>query len=130
MTTMTTIDIIGFSVLAAITITMLFGILLTVFIPALDRWSKRYFTAIFSLMFLLSVCCYLALFFWYDPTKAAESRITYLLEDLLLVTPIFMPTLFLLHYSGEKIVSSVLFRLVTLVLGVYCILVAVSQFTD
>ena len=130
MTTMTTIDIIGFSVLAAITITMLFGILLTVFIPALDRWSKRYFIAIFSLMFLLSVCCYLALFFWYDPTKAAESRITYLLEDLLLVTPIFMPTLFLLHYSGEKIVSSVLFRLVTLVLGVYCILVAVSQFTD
>ena len=130
MTTMTTIDIIGFSVLAAITITMLFGILLTVFIPALDRWSKRYFIAIFSLMFLLSVCCYLALFFWYDPTKAAESRITYLLEDLLLVTPIFMPTLFLLHYSGEKIISSVLFRLVTLVLGVYCILVAVSQFTD
>lgn len=45
-------------------------------------------------------------------------------------TPIFMPTLFLLHYSGEKIISSVLFWLVTAVLGVYFILVAVSQFTD
>ena len=106
MMTMTAIDIIAFSFLGAITITMLLGILLTVFIPALDRWSKRYFTAMFSLMFFLSVCCYLSLFFWYDPTKAAESRITYLLEDLFLVTPIFMPTLFLLHYSGEKIIRN------------------------
>ena len=130
MMTMTAIDIIAFSFLGAITITMLLGILLTVFIPALDRWSKRYFTAMFSLMFFLSVCCYLSLFFWYDPTKAAESRITYLLEDLFLVTPIFMPTLFLLHYSGEKIISSVLFRLVTAVLGIYFIMMAATQFTD
>lgn len=130
MTTVTTIDLIGFSIAGAITITMLLGIVLTVFIPALDRWSKRYFTAMFSLMFLLSVSCFFALLFWYDPSMAAESKITYLIEDLFLVTPIFMPTLFLLHYSGEKIISSELFWLVTAVLGVYFVLVAVSQFTN
>ena len=130
MTTVTALDLISFSIAGAITITMLLGILLTVFIPALDRWSKRYFIAMFSLMFLLSVSCFFALFFWYYPSMAAGSRIAYLVEDLLLVTPIFMPTLFLLHYSGEKIISSVLFWLVTAVLGVYFILVAASQFTD
>ena len=61
---------------------------------------------------------------------AAGSRISYLLEDLFLVTPIFMPTLFLLHYSGEKITNSPLFWVVIALLGVYFILVAVSQFTD
>lgn len=130
MMTMTTLDLIGFTIVGAITITMLLGIVLTIFIPALDRWSKRYFIAMFSLLLILSVVCFFALLFWYDPSKAAESKIAYLLEDLFLVTPIFMPTLFLLHYSGEKIKSSVLFRLVAALLGVYFVLVAVSQFTD
>lgn len=130
MTTVTTIDLIVFSIEGAIMITMLLGILLTIFIPALDRWSKRYFIVMFSLLFFFSVFSFFALLFWYDPSMADGSKITYLLENLFIVTPIFMPTLFLLHYSGEKIISSVLFWLVTAVLGVYFILVAVSQFTD
>ncbi len=130
MITVTMIDLIDFSLVGAILITMLLGIVLTVFIPTLDRWSKRYFIAMFSLMFLLSVTGFFALIFWYDPSMAAGSRISYLLEDLFLVTPIFMPMLFLLHYSGEKIISSPLFWIVTALLGVYFILVVVSQFTD
>ena len=122
MITVTTFDLIGFTIVGALIITMTLGIVLTVFIPALDRWSKRYFIALFSLMFLCAVTCFLALIFWYDPSKAVASTIIYLFEGVFLVTPVFMPTLFLLHYSGEKIKTSVLFRLVTAVLGIYFII--------
>ena len=130
MITVTTFDLIGFSIVGALIITMTLGIVLTVFIPALDRWSKRYFIVLFSLMFLCAVVCFLALIFWYDPSMAVASRIIYLFEGVFLVTPVFMPTLFLLHYSGEKIKTSVLFRLVTAVLGIYFIMMVATQFTD
>ena len=99
---MSLFDIIGFSLGGAIIITMALGIVLSAFMP-LDRWSKRYFIALFSLMFLCSVTCFLALIFWYNPSMAVASRAVYLLEGMFLVTPVFMPTLFILHYSGETI---------------------------
>ena len=126
---MSLLDYFGFSLGGAIIIIMAIGILLSVFMP-LDRWSKRYFIALFSLMFLCAVTCFIALIFWYDPSKAVASRIIYLLEGAFLVTPVFMPTLFILHYSGEKIKNSVLFWLVTAVLGVYFVILAAAQFTD
>lgn len=126
---MSMLDIAAFSLGGAIIITMALGIVLSAFMP-LDRWSKRYFIALFSLMFLCTVTCYLALIFWYDPSMATASRIIYLLEDVFFVTPVFMPTLFLLHYSGEKIKTSLLFWLVTSVLGVYFIIQTAAQFTD
>ena len=124
------LDLIGFSLGGALIIIMALGVLLSVFMPALDRWSKRYFITLFTLMFLCSVICFLALIFWYDPSMAAESRIIYILEGVFLVTPVFMPTIFLLHYSGEKIKKSVLFWLVTSVLGVYSVILISAQFTD
>ena len=130
MITVDTIGLIGFSLTGAITITMLLGIVLSAFMPALDRWNKLYFIALFSLMFILSVSCVFAMFFWYDTSMAVEAKIDYLIEGLFLVTPVFMPTIFLLHYSGEKIKKSVLFRLVTAILVLYVVMLAVAQFTD
>ena len=76
------------------------------FIPTLDRWSKRYFIVLFSQMFLCAVSCFLALIFWNDPSMADQSRIVYILEGMFLVTPIFMPAIFLLHYSGRNTTMS------------------------
>ena len=123
------LDMFFFSLGGALIITMALGIILSAFMP-LDRWSKRYFIALFSLMFLSAVISFLALIFWYDPSMAVASRIVYLLEGVFLAVPVFMPTLFILHYSGEKIINSVLFRLVTAVIGVYFVILTVAQFTD
>ena len=124
------IDLSGFALGGAIVITMAIGIVLSVFMPALDRWSKRYFIVLFSLMFLCCVTIFLALVFWYDPSMAQAARIVYFAEGLFLATPIFMPMLFILHYSGEKIKNSPLFWLVTSTLGVYFVVNIVTQFTD
>ena len=124
------LDLFGFTLIGAIIITMAFGIVLSASMPALDKWSKRYFIVLFSLMLMCSVSCFLALVFWYDPSMAVASRIVYFFEDMFLMTPVFMPTIFILHYSGEKIKNSILFWLVTAVLGVFFVINILAQFTD
>ena len=51
---MSLLNVIFFSLGGAIIITMALGIVLSAFMP-LDRWSKRYFIVLFSLMFLCAV---------------------------------------------------------------------------
>ena len=114
----------------ALMMMMATGITLSVFMPALDRWSKGYFITLFSLLFLCTLSCFTALLFWENPAMAAVSRIVYLFEDLLLSTPIFLPTIFLLHSCGEEYKSSRLFWSATALLGVYIILLFFPLFTE
>ena len=111
--------IIDYMLAGALLVMMAIGITLSAFMPALDRWNKRYFITLFSLLFLCTVTCFFALIFWKDPTKALQARIVYQFEGLLLSTPIFMPTPFLLHSCGESFKSSPLFKLVMALQGVY-----------
>ena len=111
--------IVAYLILGALMVMMAIGIAFSAFMPALDRWNKRYFIILFSLLFLCTVSCLLALIFWEAPAMAATSRIVYLFEGLLLSTPVFMPTLFLLHSCGESFKSSPLFKLVMALQGVY-----------
>ena len=61
---------------------------------------------------------------------AAAARIVYLFEDLFISTPIFMPTLFLLHCCGESVKNGFLFRTVTALLCIYTVILIIMQFTD
>ena len=124
------LDLFGFAFIGAIVITMAFGIMLSALMPSLDRWSKRYFIALFCLMLSLSISCFIALVFWYDSSMTSASKIIYFLEDLFIVTPVIMPTIFILHYSGEGVKKSILFWLVTAVLSVYFVINIIAQFTD
>ena len=123
-------DILGFSLGGAILVTMAFGIAFSLFIPSLDRWSKRYFITLFSLLLLCTVTCFLALLFWYDPTKATMEKVVYFFESLLLSVPIFMPTVFLLHCSREKLKRNPLFTAVMALFGAYFVMLVITQFTE
>ena len=109
---------------------MLFGIGLSVLVPSLDRWSKRYFVSLFSLFFLCTLTCLIATIIWEDPTKATAARIIYIFEGMFLATPMYMPVFFLLHHCGENYKSSLLFQFVTALLGIYLVLLIVIQFTN
>lgn len=122
--------IVAYLILGALMVMMAIGIAFSAFMPALDRWNKRYFIILFSLLFLCTVSCLLAFIFWEAPTMAATSRIVYLFEGLLLSTPVFMPTLFLLHSCGESFKSSPLFKLVMALQGVYIIFLSAAQFMN
>ena len=114
----------------ALMVMMVIGIAFSAVMPALGRWNKCYFITLFSLFFLCTVTCFIAVLFWEDPTKAQAARIVYIFEGLLLSTPIYMPMLFLLHSCGEDLKSSPLFKAATVFEGIYIVWLAVMQFTD
>ena len=108
---------------------MALGIMFSVFMPATDRWSKGYFITLFSLLLLCSLSCLFALLTWDAPHMATASRITYFFESLLLSSLMILPTFFLLHSCGEKIKNSLLFKIITVLWGIYFVLLIVSQYT-
>ena len=119
-----------FLIAGALLTMMATGIAFSVFMPALDKWNKRFFIVLFSLLFLCAVTCLLDLIFYDDPTKAATERVIYIFESLFMAVPIFMPTIFLLHCSHEKVKRNVLFYVMTALLGVYFAFLIIAQFTD
>ena len=128
--TVTWLDLFGFSFAGAMIVLMALGIVLSAIIPTLDKWNKRYFITLFSLMLLCAVSCFFALLAWYDPTKAVAARVIYLFEDIFLSTAIFMPTLIILHSSGDSFKHSSLFKIVLAFMGAYLGIVIAAQFTE
>lgn len=121
---------VDFIVSGALLMMMAIGIAFSAFMPALDKWNKRYFIILFSLLFLCAVTCLLALLFYEDPTKAAVERVVYIFDSLVVSVPIFMPTIFLLHCSHEKLKHNPLFAVMTALMGVYLTFLVIAQFTD
>ena len=122
--------IVSYSILGALLVMMALGIVFSAMMPVTERWSRRYFFSLFSLLFMCSVTCFLATLFWDDPNMAAAERIVYFFEGIFLSSLMFMPTIFLLRSNGESLKSSLLFKSVTALLGVYFIMLIIAQFTD
>ncbi len=122
--------IIGYSTLGALLIMMALGIVFSAMMPVTERWSKRYFVTLFSLLLMCSVTCFLATLFWFDPRMAVAERIVYFFEGLFLSSLIFMPTIFLLRSCGEDLKNTLLFRVVSALLILYFIMFFIGQFTD
>ena len=122
--------IVDYLLAGALLVMMAIGIAFSAYMPALDKWNKRYFMVLFSLLFLCSVSCLLSLIFYEDPTKAATERVIYFFESLFMAAPIIMPTIFLLHCSHEKVKRNVLFYAMIALLCVYFAFLIVAQFTD
>ena len=123
-------QIVSYSILGALVIMMVLGIVFSAMMPVTDRWSKRYFVTLFSLLLICSVICFLATLFWEDPRMATAERIVYFFEGLSLSSLMFMPTIILLHSCGESLKSSLLFKAVAALLAVYYIMFIVGQFAD
>ena len=127
---MNMVYIVSYTLSGAMLVMMVLGIAFSAFMPALDRWNKGYFITLFSILFLCAVTCFLTLLFWDDPTKAVTEKIIYFFESLFLSGLMFMPTIFLLHSCGESFRESELFIFVMELLGVYLVMLIVTQFTD
>ncbi len=124
------IDVVCYSLCGALMLLMALGIALSAFMPALDRWSKRYLITLFSLLLMSVTVLFIDLLIYSDPDMAAAEGIVCFLEFLLISSLIFMPTIFLLHCCGESIKDSLLFKTVMALWGVYVLLLTVAQFTD
>ncbi|MBQ7504780.1 MAG: histidine kinase [Ruminococcus sp.] len=123
-------EITAFALGGAMLVMMALGIVFSFFMPALDRWNKRYFVTLFSMLFLCVLSCFLAEVFWYDPTMAVTQRFIYFFESIFFSAPMFMPTILLLNRCGESAKHNTLFTVVAELLGIYFAMQIVTVFTN
>ena len=106
------------------------GFGLAAVMPGIDRWSKRFFANFFGVLFLNCCVALIEMIAYVIPGARKVVVITEFLMSLLIVAPLPMLTVFLLHVSGEDWKKSPIFRFVTVLLGLYSMMVLIAQFTS
>lgn len=106
------------------------GLCLAIVMPGVDRWSRYFFIAFFSVL-LPDSCLFLVEVFFYGTLDMVPlTVIAYFLMSVLSVIPLPMMTLFLLHFSGENWKRSPLFYTVLALGGLYLLLLIIAQSTS
>ncbi len=123
-------DIGSYSAAGAFLLLMIVGIVFSALMPALDRWSRRYFITLFSLLLLYVVVAFADMIIYTNPEMAAAERVVIVLEYLFFSALTPMPMVFLLHCCGESIRKNPLFGAVAALWVVFCLMLIIGQFTD
>ena len=123
-------DIVVYTLGGALLMMMAVGIALSALLPALDRWSKRYFITLFSLLLLYVIAMFADAIIYKDPKMAAMENVIYITEYLFFSVLTLMPILLLLHRCSESIKNSVLFRTVVALWIIFLLIMVFAQFTD
>ena len=122
--------IIESSVSGAMLLLMALGIVFAALMPTIDRWDKRYFIALFSMLLALSIVLFTDVILWGRPGMLDAEIVIWFMEFLLLSVLMWMSMIFLLHRTGESVKNSLLFKAATALWGVFFILLIAAQFTD
>ena len=120
----------GYSMSGAMLAMMSIGIVFSAFMPALDRWNRRYFIVTFSLLFLYAVALFIDLLIYNNPTMAATQKVVSVVEYLFFSVLTPMPVPLLLHRCGENLKNSVLLRVIMMLWAIFCFMLLGAQFTD
>ena len=123
-------DIGSYSAAGAFLLLMIVGIVFSALMPALDRWSRRYFITLFSLLLLYVVVVFVDMIIYTNPEMATAERVVIVLEYLFFSALTPMPMVFLLHCCGESIRKNPLFGAVAALWVVFCLMLIIGQFTD
>lgn len=105
------------------------GLGTAVIMPDIDRWTKRFFIAIFSVLVLLVGFYFVEALTYARPEFATLEQVVYFIESQLMSFPITMFTVYLLHSCGERIRDSTLFRAVIVCWLLFFAMVMISLFT-
>lgn len=124
------IDVIYYSLGGAMPAIMMLGIILSAFLPSKNKWYKRYFIALFSVLFLCSVLCFLSLIFYGNPKMIKVQKVLYFFEGFFPSLLVIFPTLFLLYSCGENIKKSVIAKVVSVLWAVFFTANVTATFTD
>ena len=111
-----------------LTLTVL-GLGVSVFMPGMNRWNRRFFTALFTVLLLLMGAFLVDLIVYEFRDMALAEQIDVYFQYLLVSLPMPMFTGYLLHLCGEDLRKSTLFRLVIGLWGIYFILLGIAQCT-
>ena len=114
----------------ALLLLVLLGIVVSANMPGMEKWSKRFFVASFSILVLSIAAYFVDLFIYADPNLALVEKITAFFETFLpsLLMPLL--TVYILYRCKVNWRKSALFYVVIALWAVLTILLGVAQFTD
>lgn len=125
-----TFELVEYCAISAMLVLLLMALGIAVSLPAIDKWSKRFFIVSLSLLMLCVIVCLLDEIFYRNPSFITAERIVVYFEALLISVLMLLPTILLLHYCGESIKDSMLFRTVFSFWVIYFIVLGIGQFTN
>ena len=106
------------------------GLGVAAIMPGIERWSRRFFIAFFSVLALAIVALFVDAFTYDVPELAMVDRVAVYFEYLFISIPMPMLTAYLLHCCGEDLRKSPLLRAALLLWLVYFALLVIAQFTQ
>ena len=120
----------GFTISGALLAVMALGIAFSAFMPALDKWNRRYFISFFSLLFGYVVVLFIEMIVYVDSGSLTTLNVIILFEYLFFSVLTLMPLPFILHCGGECLKNSAWLRAGLAIWGVFCCLLISTQFTN
>ena len=108
---------------------MVAGIVISVITPDMEKWNRKFFIALFTILTLLVITYLIDSFTLLCSNAAIVERIAVFFEYFFIPLNIFMVTLFLLHCCGDSWRKSKFFYSELIVYVVFLILLAITQFT-
>ena len=121
----------AFSIGGALLLTTL-SILFVSFIPIVDKWNKRYLIVLSSLMSICVLTCFIEALIYTNPDSKSIilQKVLIFFEFFFIALIVIMPSIFLSHYSGEKIKTGLLSKLAIVFALTHLALLFIAQFTD
>ena len=123
-------ELVEYCAVSAMLVLMLMALGIAVTMPALDRWSKRFFIVSLSLLMLCVIVCLIDEIIYRNPNFIILEKIVVYFEALLVSVLMPLPTILLMHYCGESVKSSKLFHTVILLWLICFFALSIGQFTN
>ena len=123
-------ELVEYCAVSAMLVLMLMALGIAVTMPALDRWSKRFFIVSLSLLMLCVIVCLIDEIIYRNPNFIILEKIVVYFEALLVSVLMPLPTILLMHYCGESVKSSKLFHTVILLWFICFFALSIGQFTN
>ena len=108
---------------------LLMSLVIAVMVPGIDRWSKRFFIAFFTVLLLYGGASLVEVFLEGRPGSRFALGILYYIDSLFPSILVPMLTAYLLHCCGEDLRGSRLFRIEAALWTVFFILLNTTPFT-
>ena len=113
----------------ALFLLVLLGLAASAKMPGMDKWSKRFFIASFSVLVLSITAFFIDLFVYEDTNLALAERIAAYFETLLPTVLMPLLSVYILHCCSEDYRSSLLFFAELVLWSASFILLCITQFT-
>lgn len=127
---LTLLECLQFCLIGAMLAIMLLALCYSIAMPAIDRWSKRFFITFFSVLTICLCTYFIDTIIYFQPDLAWAEYDLVFFESLFTSVLFPMPTILILHYCGEKVIDCKLFRAVLFIWGIFISLLIFGHFTN